>query len=137
MTSERAEIRLKRVGLRLTKQRIALAELLFGPGDRHVTAESFYDEALAGGLAVSLATIYNTLHQFTQAGLLKQVVVDSSKTYFDTNTDDHHHFFLEDVGELLDIPSDQVEVSKLPLAPSGTSIDRVDVIVRVRSDQDA
>ena len=123
---------LRTVGLRPTRQRLALGQLLFAGGDRHITAEALHDEAVSVGIDVSLATVYNTLHQFTGAGLLRQVVVDASRTYFDTNTADHHHFFLEDQGTLMDIAGDQVEVSGLPAAPDGFDVARVDVIVRLR-----
>ncbi len=126
--------RLKQAGLRLTRQRLALGRLLFEKLDRHVTAESFHQEALGAHIKVSLATVYNTLHQFTEAGLLRQVVVDGGKTYFDTNTSDHHHFFLEHDGALEDIPADHIEVLGLPSSPQGTLIDRVDVIVRLKKD---
>jgi len=128
--------RLKQAGLRLTRQRLALGCLLFEQPDRHVTAETFHQEALGAGIKVSLATIYNTLHQFTGAGLLSQVVVDGGKTYFDTNTSEHHHFYLEHDGSLEDIPSDHIEVLGLPSSPKGTLIDRVDVVVRLKKDPD-
>jgi Fur family transcriptional regulator, iron response regulator len=127
--------RLRHAGLRPTRQRIALAKLLFEGGDRHVTAEELHGEAVAGNVRVSLATIYNTLHQFTAAGLLRQVVVDSGRSYFDTNISDHHHFFFEDSGRLQDIPGESVVVSSLPAPPGGAQVSRVDVIVRVRSEQ--
>ena len=123
--------RLRSVGLRPTRQRLALAKLLFEAGDRHVTAEMLHAEALSARIRVSLATVYNTLHQFTDAGLLREIAVDASRSYFDTNTDDHHHFFFEGSGRLEDIKDDQVAISRLPAAPAGTEIDRVDVIVRV------
>lgn len=124
--------RLRAVGLRPTRQRLALARLLFDAGHRHVTAEQLHDEALGDGVRVSLATIYNTLHQFTDVGILREVVVQSGRSYFDTNTDDHHHFYQESTGTLQDIPGDQVSVSALPEPPEGMEIDRVDVIVRVK-----
>ena len=123
--------RLRMAKLRPTRQRLALARLLFSSGDRHVTAEVLHGEALAQGIRVSLATIYNTLHQFTGAGLLRQVVVDGARTYFDTNVGDHHHFFIEEDGVLLDIPGSGVAVSGLPEAPEGCRQSRIDVIVRV------
>jgi len=123
--------RLRRVGLRPTRQRLALARLLFDQGNRHVTAEQLHGEASAASVRVSLATVYNTLHQFTAAGLLNEVVVESGRSYFDTNVDDHHHFFFEDSGRLQDIPGDTVLVSEMPEAPSGTAIRRVDVIIRL------
>tara|TARA_R110002072_G_scaffold98992_5_gene217822 strand:- start:610 stop:1041 length:432 start_codon:yes stop_codon:yes gene_type:complete len=123
--------RLKQAGLRPTRQRIALAKLLFDGENRHVTAEDLHGEARAAGVSVSLATIYNTLHQFTDAGIMREVVVEAGRSYFDTNTGDHHHFFHEDSGSLEDIPGDLINVSELPAAPAGTSVQRVDVIVRV------
>ena len=126
--------RLRGVGLRPTRQRLDLARLLFGGGDRHVTAEQLHGETLAASIGVSLATVYNTLHQFTDAGLLREVVVEPGRSYFDTNIADHHHFFWEPSGELQDIPGEEVVVTGLPLPPAGTEIRRVEVIVRVRPD---
>jgi Fur family iron response transcriptional regulator len=126
--------RLRDAGLRPTRQRLGLAKLLFECGDRHVTAETLHSEALQARLPVSLATVYNTLHQFTQAGLLREVVVDSGRTYFDTNTGDHHHFYFEQEGTLADIPGEAIEVLGLPRPPSGNRVSRVDVIVRIRPD---
>jgi Fur family iron response transcriptional regulator len=124
--------RLRTAGLRPTRQRLALARLLFEADDRHVTAEQLHGEATAASIRVSLATVYNTLHQFTTAGLLREVVVEPGRSYFDTNIDDHHHFFCESTGMLLDIPGTAVTVGALPCAPAGTEISRVDVIIRVR-----
>ena len=124
--------RLRAVGLRPTRQRLALARLLFDEGDRHVTAEVLHGAAQDQGIRVSLATVYNTLHQFTEAGLLREVVVDSQRTYFDTNTAEHHHFFDEGTGELTDIDGHKVVLQGLPEAPEGAEIARVDVVVRLR-----
>jgi Fur family iron response transcriptional regulator len=124
--------RLREVGLRPTRQRMALGWLLFAKGDRHLTAELLYEEATKAKVPVSLATVYNTLHQFTEVGLLRQVAVDGSKTYFDTNATEHHHFFVEGEEELVDIPGTDVVVDKLPIAPEGFEIARVDVVVRLR-----
>jgi len=124
--------RLRAVGLRPTRQRLALARLLLDNGDRHITAEQLHGEALGTDIRVSLATVYNTLHQFTEAGLLREVVVEPGRSYFDTNTADHHHFFCETTGKLQDIPGRDVVVSGFPLPPDGTEICRVDVIIRVR-----
>ncbi|MFQ5467378.1 MAG: iron response transcriptional regulator IrrA [Kiloniellaceae bacterium] len=126
--------RLKMVGLRPTRQRLALARLLFEDGDRHITAEQLHAEAMDREVRVSLATVYNALHQFTRAGLLREVVVDSGRSYFDTNVSDHHHFFYEDSGRLEDIPDRCVRLDALPSAPEGTRVARVDVIIRVTSD---
>jgi Fur family transcriptional regulator, iron response regulator len=124
--------RLRRAGLRPTRQRRALAGLLFGRGNRHVTAESLHEEALAAGVPVSLATVYNTMHQFTEARLLREVSVDGARTYFDTNTGDHHHFYCEEDGTLLDIDGATIEVAGVPLPPPGAKIERVDVTIRLR-----
>lgn len=123
--------RLRSVGLRPTRQRLALAKLLFDGGDRHISAEQLHSEALGNNIRVSLATVYNALHQFTDAGLLREIVVDSGRSYFDTNTSVHHHFFYERSGRLEDIPGEQIEIGRLPQAPEGFDISRVDVIVRV------
>ena len=124
--------RLKASGLRPTRQRLALADLLLQKGARHVTAEDLFHEARSAGIPISLATVYNTLHQFTSTGLLREVVVDMGQSYFDTNTSHHHHFFDEASGELVDIAESEVEISRLPPAPEGAQIERVEVIVRVR-----
>ena len=123
--------RLRSAGLRPTHQRLGLAKLLFDGDDRHVTAEKLYDEALQARMRVSLATVYNTLKQFMDAGLLREVVVDPDQSYFDTNVTDHHHFFNENSNLLVDIPGHQLIVSKIPELPAGTAIERIDVVVRV------
>lgn len=124
--------RLKAAGLRPTRQRLALTRILFENGHRHVTAETLHAEAKTAGVDVSLATIYNTLHQFTTVGLLREVVIDTGKAYFDTNTDDHHHFFFEDCGRLADIPGNEVAIANLPITPEGMEVARVDVVIRLR-----
>ena len=123
---------LRDVGLRPTRQRMELGWLMFGKGDRHITAEMLYDEASNAKVPVSLATVYNTLHQFTDVGLLRQVAVDGSKSYFDTNATQHHHFFVEGENALLDIPDADVFVGKPPIPPEGYEIARIDVVVRLR-----
>jgi Fur family iron response transcriptional regulator len=125
---------LRQAELRPTRQRLALARLLFENEHRHVTAEMLHEEAAAANVRVSLATVYNTLHQFTAAGLLREIVVDATRSYFDTNTSDHHHFFHEGSGRLEDIAAERIVVSELPPPPSGTTVARVDVIVRVTED---
>ncbi len=122
---------LRGVGLRPTRQRMSLGWLLFAKGDRHITAELLYEEATRARVPVSLATIYNTLHQFTEAGLLRQLPVDGPKTFFDTNPSEHHHFFVEDDEALMDLPG-EVDVARLPEPPEGYEIARVDVVVRLK-----
>lgn len=120
---------LHRAGLRPTRQRLALARLLFDGRDRHITAEQLHGEAVSQRVSVSLATVYNTLHQFTAAGLLREVVVDPGRSYFDTNISDHHHFYNEKTGDLQDIA--ELVVANLPDPPQGAKIARVDVVVRL------
>lgn len=122
---------LRSADLRPTRQRIALARLLFGNGDCHVTAEQLHAEAEASGERVSLATVYNALHQFQRAGLLRELAIEGGKTYFDTNTSNHSHFFLEDDGTVIDIPDHAISISGLPVPPDGTVIRHVDVVVRL------
>lgn len=120
-------------GLRPTRQRVALAALLVGDGQhRHVTAESLFAAVQENGEQVSLATVYNTLRAFCDAGLIQEVTVDGSKSYFDTNTHDHPHFFWENENRLTDAPADQLEISRLPEAPEGAEIASVDVVIRLR-----
>ncbi|WP_374314373.1 iron response transcriptional regulator IrrA [Dongia sp.] len=126
--------KLKEAGLRPTRQRLSLAKLLFEGGDQHVSAEDLHAEAIANRIQVSLATIYNTLHQFTTAGLLREVVVEPGRSYFDNNVTPHHHFFVEGEGRLMDIPATEVALSQLPQPPSGMKVSRVDVIVRLAND---
>jgi Fur family iron response transcriptional regulator len=125
--------KLRASGLRPTRQRLALAKLLFGRGHCHVTAEGLFNEAKQSRVDVSLATVYNALHDFTAKGLLREISLDSASSYFDTNTGDHHHFYFEGTGELQDIPPDSVSITQLPDAPGGSAISRVDVIIRLRN----
>ncbi len=128
--------RLRAAGLRATRQRVALGSLLLNAGPRHVSAEALHREAAASGVAVSLATVYNTLHQFTDAGLLREVVVQPGRSYFDTNTCDHHHFYYAAEERLEDIPADQISFDGLPTPPMGRAIRRVDVIIHVGESND-
>lgn len=131
--TERGTDWLATAGLRPTRQRLALAELLVGDGqDRHVTAESLYSAALKQGHKVSLATVYNTLRAFRDVGLINEVTVDGSKSYFDTNTHDHPHFYWEDDARLTDAPAEDLEIISLPNAPEGMEIAKVDVVIRLR-----
>ncbi|MGC8202085.1 iron response transcriptional regulator IrrA [Aliiroseovarius sp. PTFE2010] len=124
---------LMNAGLRPTRQRVALAALMVGDGQhRHVTAEALFDAARAAGDTVSLATVYNTLRAFTEAGLVQEITVDGSKSYFDTRLDDHPHFYWEDSADLTDAPADELEIARLPKAPDGTTVAKVDVVIRLR-----
>ncbi|WP_208347597.1 iron response transcriptional regulator IrrA [Pseudaestuariivita rosea] len=130
---ERGTDWLNGAGLRPTRQRVALASLLVGDGnDRHVTAESLFEAASKSGEKVSLATVYNTLRAFCDAGLMQEIMVDGTKSYFDTNVDDHPHFFWEDSSTLTDAPADQLEICRLPEAPAGAEVAKVDVVIRLR-----
>ena len=128
--------RLRDVGLRPTRQRVALAEILFSHGHRHLSAEDLHAEAISAKVPVSLATVYNTLNQFTGAGLLREVAVEGTRTYFDTNTEDHHHFYVENENRVFDIPGAHVAIGDLPPPPEGMEIVRVDVVVRLRPKAD-
>lgn len=134
MSSQEKDIaaKLRGAGLRPTRQRLALAKILFGSGDRHVSAEALHGEAAAALVPVSLATVYNALNQFTQAGLLREVAIEGDRSYFDTNTSNHFHYFIQGEDHLQDIGIDDVEVKGLPSLPKGTVVDRIDVIVRLR-----
>jgi len=131
-TDRDSAARLKQAGLRPTRQRLALARVLFGDPARHVTAEQLHGEARAAGFHISLATVYNTLHQFTDAGLLREVLVEAGRSYFDTNTGAHHHFYHEDSGHIVDIAEADVAFARLPTTPDGHEIAAVDVVIRVR-----
>jgi Fur family iron response transcriptional regulator len=126
--------RLRAAGLRPTRQRVALARLLLENGNRHVTAEQLHSEALAAAIPVSLATVYNTLHQFIDCGILRELVIEPGRSYFDTNLDDHHHFYCESTGLLQDIPGEMVMVGRLPQPPVGAEISRIDVVIRIRQE---
>lgn len=124
--------RLRGAGLRPTRQRLALAGLLLGGPDRHVSAEAIYEEAVKAGVSVSLATVYNTLHQFTDAGLLRELAVSGAKSFFDTRTTPHHHFWSEDDDEMRDVPHEAVEIARLPEPPAGMEIVGYEVMIRLR-----
>jgi Fur family transcriptional regulator, iron response regulator len=124
--------RLRSAGLRVTRPRLALLRLLSDAGHRHITVENLHEEAIAAAIPVSLATVYNILHQFTAAGLLRKVLIAPGRLYFDTNVDEHHHFLCELTGMLQDIPEKDIAVLGIPAPPVGTAISRVEVIVRLR-----
>ena len=127
------ETRVRDAGLRPTRQRLSLASLLFAKGDRHLTAEELHEEAMDAGVTVSLATVYNTLHQFTEAGMLRILAVEGARTYFDTNTSDHHHFYIEGENRVLDIDTASVSVVNVPEPPAGMEIANIDVVIRLRT----
>ena len=130
--TKETEVRLRHAGLRPTRQRMALAALLYAKGDRHLTVEELHEEATISGIDVSLATVYNTLHQFTEARMIRVLAVEGSRTYFDTNVSDHHHFFIEGRNEVLDIPTSNITINNLPAPPEGMEIAHVDVVIRLR-----
>lgn len=130
--SERVLEILRGAGLKPTRQRMALGELLFEGGHRHICCEGLFEEAQAAGADLSLATVYNTLHQFHAVGLVREVHLDSERRWFDTNIDAHHHFYDEESGALMDIPADKVEFAALPSPPRGYTVEGVDVVIRVR-----
>jgi Fur family iron response transcriptional regulator len=134
-TGMRPDDRLRRFGLRPTRQRVALADLLFAKGDRHLTVEELHEEAVTVGVPVSLATVYNTLHQFTEAGMIRVLSVEGARTYFDTNVSDHHHFFVEGANQVLDIPVNNITIGNLPEPPEGMEICHVDVVIRLKPKQ--
>ena len=134
VTPEHVQSRLRAAGLRPTRQRVGLAKLLFAGPCRHVTAEDVFTEASEAGVSVSLATVYNTLRQFVDAGLLREVLAEPGRAYFDTDVNDHHHFFHVAEGRLEDVPSESVAIAALPEAPAGARIGRVDVVIRLEKD---
>lgn len=130
---DRAAAWLTEAGLRPTRQRVALATLLIGDGrNRHVNAESLHGAASAGDQTVSLATVYNTLRAFCDAGLLHEIMVDGNRSYFDTRTDHHPHYYWEENGQLTDAPISAIQIEGLPTPPENTEITRVDVVIRLR-----
>jgi Fur family transcriptional regulator, iron response regulator len=126
------ERKLREAGLRPTRQRLSLARLLFSRGDRHISAEQLHAEAQSARVSVSLATVYNTLNQFKSAGLLREIAIEGERSYFDTNTSNHFHFFDGACQELMDFEADGVEVTGMPALPKGKAVDRIDVIVRLK-----
>jgi Fur family iron response transcriptional regulator len=130
------EARLRNAGLRPTRQRVALGRVLFSKGHRHISAEDLHEDAQKAGVRVSLATVYNALHQFTKAGLLREVTIDGTRTYFDTNVEDHHHFFVEGEGRVIDM-TDDIRIDPLPEPPEGMEITDIEVVVRVRPKRQA
>jgi Fur family iron response transcriptional regulator len=135
MNLETVATKLRGAGLRPTRQRLALAEILFGSGDRHITAEQLHAEVVAARVPVSLATVYNTLNQLTGAGLLREVAIEGDRTYFDTNTSNHYHYYVEREGRLFDIDSEDLTIKGLPEPPPGMEVGRIDIIVRLKARQ--
>ena len=123
---------LKNVALRPTKQRIALTKILFQENNLHVTAEQLHSEAIRKGYKISLATVYNALNSFKEAGIVKQVLVEPGKIYFDTNTESHHHFYIEETGELVDVPDDECKIVSLPRIPAEYMVSQVEITIRLK-----
>ena len=136
LEGELSQKRLREAGLRPTRQRMALTDLIFDGGDRHFSAEELHAEARGVKIDVSLATVYNTLHHFTEAGIVRVLSVEGSKTYFDTNTSDHHHYFIEDENRVVDIEGDPLALIKAPFVPEGMELVNIDVVVRLRRKRD-
>ena len=124
--------KLSNIGLRPTKQRMILIKLLFENPDRHISADELYEEVKKEDRKISLATIYNTLKQFTKVGLLKELVVDQNKSIYCTNHDPHYHLYNEDEGKVIDIPQKNIDLN-IPSIPACLSLHNVDVVVRVRT----
>lgn len=124
--------RLREVGLRPTRQRVALSCILFANDYRHFTAEMLFAEAKNADVPVSLATVYNTLHQLTEVGLLRQIAVSGLKSYFDSNVSDHHHFYIEKSNDLFDIPYRDVIIANIPAPPEGYEVARIEATIRLR-----
>ena len=127
--------KLERNGLRSTKQRMVLARLLFEKGKRHVSAEELYDEVRKEDRKISLATVYNTLKQFTNLGIIKEIVVDQNKSLYCNDYKSHYHLYIEDEGKVVDIPTENINLD-VPTIPACLSLHNVDVIVRVRTLKD-
>ena len=129
------ESKLKALGQRLTLQRLNLAKLIFTDKDQHMSADQLYQKAQEKGFHISLATIYNTLNQWAKMGLLRRVAVYSGAVYFDTNVSNHYHFYDKEKDDLIDLPSNQVQFTNLPLAPDGMQIKNVDVVIYISAQQ--
>ena len=130
---ERSTKWLAQADLRPTRQRLSLATLMVGDGqDRHVTAEGLHAASMSAGEKVSLATVYNTLRAFCEAGLVQEVTVDGTRSYFDTRMDDHPHFYFEEDGTLIDAANSELRIASLPTPPEGYEVAKVDVVVRLR-----
>lgn len=124
--------RLKKVGLRPTRQRLNIGRLLFGATHRHITADDLFQEIQTTGEQLSLATIYNTLHHFSEVGLLRRICTGSERVYFDTDTGDHHHFYVQDEDRIVDAPAGDTIINRLPEAPEGYEITKVDVVIHLK-----
>ncbi len=119
-------------GLRPTRQRLSLGRLLFRQGHRHVTADDLHHDVIEAGVPLSLATVYNTLNQFADAGLVRRVSVNGERTYFDTDIGDHNHFYVEAEDRIIDIPAGEIQFGQLPEPPTGYEIARTDVVIRLK-----
>ena len=127
--------KIEQSGIRPTKQRRILAKILFEKGDRHISAENLFDEVKKEDRKISMATIYNTLKQFTSLGLIREIVVDQNKSLYCTNNKSHYHLYIEDEGKIHDIPTENINLD-IPSIPACLTLHSIDVIVRVRSLKD-
>ena len=127
--------KLEKNGIRATKQRRVLAKLIFDKGKRHISAENLFDEVKKDERKISMATIYNTLKQFTNLGLIREIVVDQNKSLYCNNNQSHYHLYIEDEGKVIDIPTQNIDLD-IPSIPACLKLHDIDVIVRVRTLKD-
>ena len=126
---------LEKNGIRATKQRRVLAKLIFDKGKRHISAENLFDEVKREERKISMATVYNTLKQFTSLGLIREIVVDQNKSLYCNNNQSHYHLYIEDEGKVIDIPTKNIDLD-IPSIPACLQLHNIDVIVRIRTLKD-
>ncbi|MFL2543543.1 MAG: Fur family transcriptional regulator [Alphaproteobacteria bacterium] len=126
---------LEKNGIRATKQRRVLAKIIFDKGKRHISAENLFDEVKKEERKISMATVYNTLKQFTNLGLIKEIVVDQNKSLYCNNNQSHYHLYIEDEGKVIDIPTKNIDLD-IPSIPACLQLHDIDVIVRIRTLKD-
>ena len=127
--------KLEKNGIRATKQRRVLAKLIFEKGKRHISAENLFDEVKKEERKISMATVYNTLKQFTSLGLIREIVVDQNKSLYCNNNQSHYHLYIEDEGKVIDIPTKNIDLN-IPSIPACLQLHNIDVIVRIRTLKD-
>jgi len=123
---------LEKNGIRATKQRRVLAKIIFDKGKRHISAENLFDEVKKEERKISMATVYNTLKQFTSLGLIREIVVDQNKSLYCNNNQSHYHLYIEDEGKIVDIPTKNINLN-IPSMPACLQLHNIDVIVRIRT----